>query len=234
MAKASMDKLLIIIPAYNEEDTIGEVVALARKHGDVCVVNDASKDRTQTIVEGIEGAVCINHEKNTHIPGAVLDGMRYAVDHGYAWAVTMDAGMSHHPDEIPRFLEKKDGFDLVLGVRAKKIDTPFFRKVLSVAGNALYNYALDPSRILWKKADFKDVTSGYRLYSRRAMELLLSRKMEARSFDFIIEALMFVYRNGLPVTEASIEYRFSGSSLNRKVVADALRMLILMLFSRRK
>jgi dolichol-phosphate mannosyltransferase len=229
-----MDKLLIIIPAYNEEDTIGKLVHMARKHGDVCVVNDGSKDRTREIVEGIEGAICINHEKNTHIPGAVLDGMRYAVEHGYPHAITMDAGLSHNPEEIPRFLEKKDGVDLVMGRRVKKLNTPFYRKLLSSFGNFLYNYALDPSLIVWKRANFKDVTSGYRLYSRRAMELLLSRKMEARSFDFIIEALMFVYRNGLPVTDVPIEYRFSGSSLNRKVVLDALRMLRLMIFSRRR
>jgi hypothetical protein len=58
--------------------------------------------------------------------------------------------------------------------------------------------------------------------------------MEARSFDFIIEALMFIHRNNLSITEAPIEYRFSGSSLNGKVVRDALRMLFLMIFSRRK
>jgi dolichol-phosphate mannosyltransferase len=232
--KEEMKELLIIIPAYNEEASIEEVVRKAMKNGDVCVVDDGSKDRTREIVEGIPGTVCIHHEKNTHIPGAVLDGMRHAVKKGYPYAVTMDAGMSHDPEEIPNFLSRKEGFDLVLGCRTKKIDTPLYRRLLSWAGNFLYNYALDPSLIVWKKADYSDVTSGYRLYSKRAMELLLNRKMEARSFDFIIEALMFIHRNGLPVTEAPIRYRFSGSSLNGKVVRDALRMLALMIFSRRK
>lgn len=229
-----MDKALIIIPAYNEEETIEAVVRSAQKYGDVCVVNDGSKDRTRSIVEGIEGAHLINHEKNTHIPGAVLDGMRFAVEKGYPCSIAMDAGLSHDPDEIPKFLARKDGFDVVMGMRVKKINTPLYRRILSWAGNFLYNYALDPSLIIWKKTSYRDVTSGYRLYSRRAMELLLSRKMEARSFDFIIEALMFAHRNGLAITEVPIEYRFSGSSLNKKVVRDALRMLCLMIFSRRK
>jgi dolichol-phosphate mannosyltransferase len=229
-----MDRVLIIIPAYNEEDTIEEVVRLAGKYGDVCVVNDASRDRTESIVKGITGVHCITHVKNTHIPRAVLDGMQYAVDREYPHAITLDAGMSHHPDEIPRFLAKKDGFDLVMGRRERRIKTPFYRRLLSMGGNFLYNYALDPSRIVWKKTAFKDVTSGYRLYSRRAMELLLTRKMECRSFDFIIEALMFIYRNGLRITEVPITYQFSGSSLNGKVVRDALRMLSLMTLSRRK
>lgn len=230
---AAPGKPLVIIPAYNEEATIEEVVRRAQVHGDVCVVNDGSRDRTREIVESIPGTVCIHHAKNTHIPGAVLDGMRHAVREGYDCAVTLDAGLSHDPAEIPKFLEKR-GHDLVLGMRVRKYDTPFYRRFLSVAGNFLYNYALDPGRIVWKKTAFRDVTSGYRLYSRRAMELLLDRKMKARSFDFIIEALMFAYRNGLSIVEVPIEYRFTGSSLNRKVVLDALRMLALMILQPRR
>lgn len=228
------DRALVIIPAYNEEETIEEVVRGALPHADVCVVDDCSKDHTRAIVEAIEGAVCLHHTVNTHIPRAVLDGMRYAVEQGYPWAIAMDAGLSHDPGAIPVFLAQRDGYDLLIGRRVRKFATPAYRRLLSWAGNLLYNYALDPSWIVWPKARFHDVTSGYRLYSRRCMELLLSRKIEARSFDFIIEALMFAYRNGLRIGEVPIEYRFTGSSLNKKVVRDALRMLRLMLFSRRK
>ena len=160
--------------------------------------------------------------------------MRYAVEQGYECAIAMDAGLSHDPDAIPEFLALKDDYDVVIGARATKVDTPVFRRVLSSVGNWLYNYALDPSLVVWKRASFRDVTSGYRLYSRRAIDLLLSRKMEARSFDFHIEALMFPYRNGLAITEIPIEYRFSGSSLNTRVVLDALRILRLMVFSPRR
>jgi len=229
-----MERILVIIPAYNEEISIEKVVRLTMKHADVCVVNDGSKDNTRAIVESIEGAHLVNHEKNTHIPGAVMDGMRFALDNGYPAAIAMDAGLSHDPEAIPSFVAAMDGYDVVMGARTQKIDTPMFRKILSFAGNFLYNYALDPSLIVWKKADFADVTSGYRLYSRRAMELILSKKMESRSFDFIIEALMYCYRNRLPITEVPIQYQFTGSSLNKKVVFDALRMLRIMIFSRRK
>lgn len=228
------DRPLVIIPAYNEEATIEEVVRRALPHGDVCVVNDGSKDRTREIVESIEGATCIHHVVNTHIPGAVLDGMRHAVAHDYRWAIAMDAGLSHDPAAIPTFLAAADGHDVVIGRRVAKYDTPLYRRLLSWAGNGLYNYALDPGWIVWPKAWYPDVTSGYRLYSRRCMELLLSRRFEARSFDFIIEALMFAHRNGLSIGSVPIEYRFTGSSLNRKVVKDALRMLRLMVFSRRR
>lgn len=226
------DKALVVIPAYNEEDNIAELIRRCQVHGDlvdVCVVNDASKDRTREIVEGFGDVHLINHEVNTHIPGGVRDGMKLALEKGYRWAIAMDAGLSHDPDDIPKFMEKRE-FDVVMGRRVSKGNTPLQRHLLSTVGNFLYNYALDPRLIVWKRTSYGDLTSGYRLYSKRCMELLLSRTMEARSFDFIIEAMMFAHRNGLRVTEVPIHYEFTGTSLNRKVILDAVRMLSLMIF----
>lgn len=229
-----MDRALVIIPAYNEEDTIEEVVRRALVHADVCVVNDASKDRTGEIVESIEGAHCIHHTTNTHIPGGVLDGMRYALQQGYRWGIAMDAGLSHDPNDIPKFMAVADRYDVVIGRRTSKSNTPLSRHLLSTVGSALYNYAIDPTWVVWPRTHFRDVTSGYRLYSRRCMELLTTSKMECRSFDFIIEALMFAHRNGLTVGDVPIHYEFTGTSLNRRVIRDALRMLALMILKPRR
>jgi dolichol-phosphate mannosyltransferase len=226
-----MDKALVIIPAYNEADSIAELLDRCAKHSalvDVCVVNDASTDDTRAIVEARPDVHLINHEQNTHIPGGVLDGMRHALSSGYRWAIAMDAGLSHDPDDIPKFYEQRE-FDVVMGRRISKSNTPLRRHVLSMAGNFLYNYALDPRLIIWKRTSYGDLTSGYRLYSKACMELLLSRKMEARTFDFIIEAMMFAHRNGLAMTEVPIHYAFTGSSLNMRVIRDALRMLTIMI-----
>lgn len=224
-----MERALVIIPAYNEADTIEEVVRKALVHADVCVVNDASKDKTGEIVESIPGAHCIHHKTNTHIPGGVLDGMRYALEKGYRWGIAMDAGMSHDPADIPKFMAVADQYDVVIGRRTSKSNTPLSRHLLSTFGSMLYNYAIDPRWVVWPRCSYNDVTSGYRLYNRRCMELLTSRKMECKSFDFIIEALMFAHRNGLSVGEVPIHYEFTGSSLNKKVIRDALRMLGLMI-----
>ena len=224
---------LVLIPAYNEEKTIKEVVKRSLRFYDVCVVNDGSKDDTRKIVESIPGAVCITHVKNTHIPQTVLDGMRYGLKHGYKYVITMDAGLSHRPEELPNFIKAPDA-DLIVGFRARKNDVPWFRSVLSYGAKILINFSLRPIGSGLPRAKFKDVTSGFRRYSRRAMKLLLSRKMKAKTFDFHTEALMLIYRNGQSIKEIPITYRFTGSSLNTKVVMTGIKMFLDFFFTRRK
>ena len=224
---------LVVIPAYNEERSIRQVVEGAARFADVCVVNDHSRDRTGEIARSIPGVTCITHERNTHIPRAILDGMRYGFDRGYEYIVTMDAGLSHDPAELPRFLGAPDS-DLVLGVRTDKKNSPLYRRALSYAARVLVILALRPIRSGLPRPGFRDVTSGYRRYSRRAVGVLLNRDMKARTFDFHTEALMLVYRNGLSFAEVPITYNFSNSSLNLKVVKDGIRMFLDMMVSRRK
>jgi len=233
LQKTKPSRILVVIPAYNEEKTIGDVVERTSSFADVCVVNDASTDRTAEIVESIPNVKCISHRINTHIPQTILDGMKYAYEHDYDFVITMDAGLSHCPEEIPRFISAEQS-DLVLGIRTTKTEVPLFRKILSRTATVLFNRALRPIGSGLPKARFHDVTSGYRRYSRNAIELLIHKKMKAKSFDFITEALMLIYRNGLSVTEVPISYNFSTSSLNSKVVLQSLKMYLDILLTRRK
>jgi dolichol-phosphate mannosyltransferase len=225
MIWAKHSDYLVIIPAYNEEDTIEELVTRAKKYCDVCVVNDCSKDSTLEILEQFKDIKIINHKVNTHIPGAILDGMRFAVENGYIYAITLDAGLSHNPDEIPRFIEYKAA-DLVLGERTNKTNTPLFRRILSLVGNFIYNVCLDFPRSIFKRRYFKDISSGFRRYSSEAMKVLIAKPMKSRSFDFLFESMMIIYKSRLTISNAFITYDFSNSSLNRRVVKDCLSMCI--------
>ena len=216
------DKPLIVIPAYNEADSINECVRGAVVHGDVCVVDDGSTDGTAEIVEAIDGATVIRHETNTHIAEAVADGFRYASASGYAHCVTMDAGLSHDPNVIPAFLAAKE-FDLVLSRRDELIDVPLRRRVLSRTATLLINMALKRSVVPWVHAGFSDVTSGYRLYSRRAYEAVVARPLTSSTFDFHLEALARVYNAGYAVGEVPISYRYTNSSLRFPIIVDAVR-----------
>ena len=224
---------LIIIPAYNEEETIEELVVRANKFADVCVINDNSNDATPEILKAIENIHVIHHEKNTHIPGGLLDGMRYAVTEGYAYAIAIDAGLSHNPDEIPRFIDHPHS-DLAIGTRMVKTNTPLFRKALSFVGNIIYNYSLEFPASIFKSRYYRDISSGYRRYSNKAMQLILSKKIKSKSFDILFETVMYVYRSRLVISEVPITYDFSNSSLNPKVVKDCLRICLGVIFKPRK
>jgi dolichol-phosphate mannosyltransferase len=216
-------RYLVVIPAYNEEATIEQVVGLSRQYADVCVVDDASTDETPRILARL-GVQNIRHKKNTHIAGAILDGMRYAYEAGYDFCITMDAGLSHDPNALPQFMERTDA-DLVMGYRQRKVNVPFYRKALSFSGNTLINLALARRRLPWGGAGLRDVTSGYRMYSRNAVGMLLQSKIKSRTFDFHLESLAHVYRSGMKITEVPIVYVHSNSSLRWPVVKDALRTL---------
>jgi len=215
-------RTLIIIPAYNEAETIEAVVTRALAYGPVLVVNDGSRDRTGEIAAAIPGCEVINHAKNTHIPGAILDGFRHAIGHGYAFAVTMDAGLSHDPGVLGELMAQPES-DLVLTFRRHAPGTPLYRRALSRTATHVVNTAIRRPR--WKlwQSGYRDVTSGYRRYSRRAMEAVVGAPMVCRSFDFHFEALAVVSYAGLRVSEFPIIYRYSNSSLNSAVVRQAVK-----------
>jgi dolichol-phosphate mannosyltransferase len=224
-------KYLIVIPAYNEEDSIEDIVRACLKYAHVCVVNDCSTDATPQILDRLIAPATessktlhvITHERNTHIPGAVVDGMRYARQMGYEYVITMDAGFSHDPEELPLFMTK-DPADIVIGIRVKKVNTPLSRKLLSFFGNLAYNASLDFPRSLFMKRYYRDITSGYRRYSSKAVEVILSESLKSKSFDFLLESTALCYRRGLSISETYVSYHFSNSSLNKNVVMNCLYM----------
>jgi dolichol-phosphate mannosyltransferase len=213
---------LVVIPAYNEADTIEELVERASRHADVCVVDDASKDGTGDLVEATGKAHVIRHTENTHIAGGLLDGMRYALAEGYDFCITMDAGLSHDPDVIPEFMRHTEA-DLVIGYRESHSNVPAHRRALSWGAAQAMNLALEGRLVPWGGARLRDVTSGYRMYSRRAVELLVGARMQSKTFDFHIEALAYVFRAGMRIEETPIHYAFTNSSLRWSIVGEALR-----------
>lgn len=215
-------RLLVVVPAYNEADNIEEVVRRASRYADVCVVDDASTDRTAELAAAVARVHVLRHARNTHIAGAILDGFRHARAEGYDHCITMDAGLSHDPDAIPAFQARADA-DLVLGYRERREGVPASRTALSAAASWLMNLALERRRLPWGGAGLRDCTSGFRMYSRRAYELLLAAPLRSRAFDFHLESLAVVYRAGLAIAEIPIHYRFTNTSLRREIVVEALR-----------
>jgi dolichol-phosphate mannosyltransferase len=215
-------RTLVVIPVHNEAATIEAVVRRAMRHAPVCVVDDASTDETPAILARLEGVHVIRHAKNCNYAGAILTGMRYGLTSGYDYVLTMDAGLSHDPDELPRFLGAGPA-DFVIGVRsaAHEWRVPAHRKVLSRTGTGLMRLAL------WRlggRKHLRDCTSGYRRYSRAALVLVTETPLQGRSFDFVLESAALLSWSGVSISEVPISYRHTNSSLNLRAVWKALRM----------
>ena len=114
-----MTDVVVVIPAYDEEACIGQVVAEVLGYGyDCVVVDDASSDRTAAIAEQA-GATVIRLPINLGVGGALRAGFRYAVDIGAHTVVQVDGDGQHPTDQIGALLEHLDqgGFDMVVGSR---------------------------------------------------------------------------------------------------------------------
>jgi len=109
--------LAIIIPAFNEQTGIGNVVLAARRFGTVVVVDDASTDATAAIAAE-HGAAVVSLVKNAGYDGALEAGVQQAKMLGCLCFITMDADGQHNPDTIPEFVNRiREGADVVVGVR---------------------------------------------------------------------------------------------------------------------
>ena len=114
-----MTDVVVVIPAFDEEACVGEVVASVRGHGyDCVVVDDASTDRTAEVAEQA-GAVVIRLPINLGVGGALRAGFRYAVDAGAHTVVQVDGDGQHPAELIHTLLERLDegDFDMVVGSR---------------------------------------------------------------------------------------------------------------------
>jgi hypothetical protein len=117
---AGRRRVLVIIPAFNEERSVGGVVGRVRSalpYARVLVVNDGSDDATAEVAAAA-GAKVVELPYNLGIGGAVQTGFRYAADNGYDVAIQVDADGQHPPEEVPRLLAAmENGTDVVVGSR---------------------------------------------------------------------------------------------------------------------
>jgi glycosyltransferase involved in cell wall biosynthesis len=113
------DRVLIIIPALNESESIGKVVAEVRAElptADVLVIDDGSADDTASVAHAAGATVAVL-PYNLGVGGAMRLGYRYAADHHYDAAVQIDADGQHDPRYVPRMLHALADVDLVIGAR---------------------------------------------------------------------------------------------------------------------
>jgi glycosyltransferase involved in cell wall biosynthesis len=195
--------IAVIIPAYNEEKTIGKVVEEVRSLGQeyqAVVVNDCSVDRTTDVAES-SGATVIELPFNLGIGGAVQTGIRYAEARGLDMCVQVDGDGQHPPRQIPRLIEflSAGQFDMVVGSRFLGGDyqVPAMR-ALGIRTLSVFLKCVSGLSI-------KDMTSGFRVFNRPVMELY--SKYYPQDYPEP-ESLLFAYRKGFRVGEVPVDMQY--------------------------
>ena len=127
-------RIAIVIPAFNEAKTIGDIVIHVSRFGTAVVVDDGSSDSTSDIAEGV-GAIVVRHALNRGYDCALNSGFARAADFGCDYIISMDADGQHDADALPTFIKAlDDGADVVIGIRDhfQRFAEYFFAFVASV------------------------------------------------------------------------------------------------------
>jgi glycosyltransferase involved in cell wall biosynthesis len=215
--------ICLLIPAYNEARTIGQIVAKARRITDsVVVVDDGSRDATAQIAQDA-GALVIKHKVNSGKGAALRTGFQHVLDHGYDAVITMDSDGQHDVDDVPKFLEafsnsfslspevssdlpplpkggwggfeSKKPLGIILGSRMHDISTmPAIRKCT----NKLTSFVGS----LLAHQRLEDSQSGFRLISS---DVLRAVELETSGFEMESELLVKASKAGFRIVSVPIK-----------------------------
>lgn len=220
--------VLVIIPTYNESESLPGVIARVRESvpdADILVADDNSPDGTGGLADAIAAAdahVHVLHRAGKEGLGkAYLAGFAWGLDRGYDVLVEMDADGSHRPEELPRLLAQIPHSDVVLGSRwvpgGAVVNWPLSRRILSQGGSLYTRLALGiPTR---------DATGGYRAYRASALRALDLDTVDSNGYCFQIDLLWRALQRGLVVREVPITFveREAGTSkMSSRIVREAL------------
>ncbi|MDP9094850.1 MAG: polyprenol monophosphomannose synthase [Actinomycetota bacterium] len=225
---APQQRVLVIIPTYNERDNIEPIAArvlAAVPHADVLIVDDGSPDGTGKLADAMAEANARVHV--LHRPGkaglgaAYIAGFDWGLDAGYDVLVEMDADGSHVPEQLPRLLAALATADVVLGSRwvpgGAVVDWPRRRELLSRGASLYSRMALG--------IGVRDATGGYRAYRREALEGIDYAAVASEGYCFQIDLAWRALRGGYRLVEVPITFadRQRGESkMSGTIVREAL------------
>jgi glycosyltransferase involved in cell wall biosynthesis len=208
---ARANSLLVAIPTYNERENIsGLLTSLLALHptAHIVVIDDASPDGTGKLVHARaqedSRIHLLNRDRKSGIGSAYRMAFAWAIEHGFALVVSMDADWSHDPREISHFLQVIDEADVVVGSRyisgGRIKDWPWSRLVLSRGANAL-------ARLLVGR-HLSDWTAGFKCYRTSMLQALPFGPggIESEGYAFQVEILYHCHQAGFRIREVPIAF----------------------------
>ena len=229
---AMNEKILIIIPTYNECENITPIATavlqrLPQAH--ILFVDDGSPDGTgilaDSLAEGDPRIQVIHRAGKLGLGTAYLEGFRFALAREYELIFEMDADFSHNPDHLPSFLEAaRGGADLVLGSRYVQgggtVNWGVGRKILS-RGGSLYARTILGVHV-------RDLTGGFKCFHRRVLEAIDLDTVSSEGYSFQVEMTYRTLRRGFSVSEVPITFmdrRVGQSKMSREIFLEAIWMV---------
>jgi glycosyltransferase involved in cell wall biosynthesis len=209
-----------VIPAYNEQKHIADVVRRTRQQLDhVLVVDDGSVDETAARAREA-GAEVIVHPQNRGKGESIKTGLRHWTERGFSWIVILDADGQHRPEEIERLVRATAGSDalMFLGNRMENVsDMPLVRRLVNryMSGKI--------SRLCGQS--IPDTQCGFRLVNHQLVPDLLGG---SKRFDYETEMLIIASRKGLQIESVPITTVYSDEVSSIHPLRDTLRFFQLM------
>jgi glycosyltransferase involved in cell wall biosynthesis len=208
-----------ILPAYNEEVSIGSMVLHARQHADhVVVIDDGSEDRTYEMAK-LAGAEVIRHPKNLGKGMALRTGFEHAGKNGCSVVITMDSDGQHDPDDIQKLISPilNGEADIVNGSRymnGNEDNTPFYRRI----GQNI----LDKATNLNSGLQITDTQSGFRSFARHTLPAF---RFKSNGLAIESEMLMDAANAGFRIKEVEIGVRYDVGSSSENPIKHGLKVL---------
>ena len=228
MATREIGKTLVIIPTYNERESLPIIVAAVRTaepNTDILIADDNSPDGTGEVAESLrnnDSAIHVMHrESKAGLGAAYLAAFDWASQHGYEIVVEMDADGSHRPADLTKILEAMADNDVVLGSRwiagGSVVNWAKSREILSRGGN-LYTR-------LWLGIPLRDATGGFRAYRMSAIDAMQIENVQSQGYCFQVDMAWRAISAGLRVAEVPItfvERELGESKMDGTIVKEAL------------
>nr|WP_234025726.1 DUF2062 domain-containing protein [Alistipes sp. Marseille-P5061] len=192
----------VVIPTYNNDRTLGGVIAGVRRYcADIFVVNDGSTDRTAEVLASTEGIRTIAYARNRGKGYALRRGLRAAREAGFRYALTIDSDGQHYPDDIARFIERieRRPDTLLIGARNLTADNMPARNTFANRFSNFW-YLVETGRRL------EDTQSGFRLYPLRQLGRL--RSLCSR-YEFEVEVIVRAAWRGVEVENIPVRVYYA-------------------------
>lgn len=231
---SNFNPVIVVLPTYNEADNIENIVKdLLDLRLSVLVVDDNSPDNTRELVEKImeyrSNLYLLNRNDKFGLGSAYRDGFKYAMGLGFKYFVQMDADYSHTILDLKKLLLKKEYHDVIIGSRyvegGNTKGWSLYRKYLSKYANLLSKYLI--------KTKIKDVTSGFRIYSLKALDKINYLETNSNGYGFQIEMTYLISKLNLNYFEMPItfeERREGESKMDFTIILEAFTLIFKLRF----